>query len=376
MAGKRRRVPPLLSALAALLLAALGAAGSLFLYAQTRLAPLLSGTVEPDYTSRVYGAPKVLRAGDPLSADELRGRLERLGYASGVPDRPGVYREELGRFEVWLRPFTHPFVQATPVRVVVTLEAGRVASLALADTGAPLVAAALEPEALYEVSPGGRLRRRPLKAGEAPKTVQDAVVSIEDRRFYEHGALDPRGILRAAWRDALRGRVSEGGSTLTQQLAKNLFLSSRRTFSRKAKEALLALYLDARFSKEEILRRYLDTVYFGQDGPVGVFGLAAASRLYFDKEPDRLDLAESATLAGLLASPGRFDPRRDPEASLQRRRVVLAAMRRDGKITPAEERAAGVETLRLAAGHGARPRAADYFLSYVERELEERHPDA
>ena len=361
--------------------AALAAAGlAAVRYADSRLAPLVTGSVAPPYTTRVFGAPKRIRVADPLGPAELRERLKRLGYTQGIPDRPGIYREESldpagRRFEVQLRDFERPFVQATPRRIRIDLLDGRVASLVLAENGVPLLEAVLEPEALYEVSSQGRVRRRPLKPGEAPRWMMDAVVSIEDRRFREHGGVDIKGILRAAARNLRRGRVSEGGSTLTQQLAKNLFLSHQRTFKRKAKEAALALYLEGRYSKEDILRLYLDTVYFGQDGPVGVFGLAAAAKLFFDKEPSRLSLAECAALAGLLASPGRYDPRRDPEAALARRRVVLAAMRREGAITPAEERAAGVEVLRLGGGAGSRPRAADYFLAWVERQIDERHPD-
>lgn len=370
-----RRPSGAVIAIAAVFTALCAAGGGLFFYAERALAPLVSGEVSPAYTTRVFGAPKRLRVGNPMTPDELRGRLSRLGYSSGIPDRPGIYREEKGRFEAFLRRFEHPFVQATPRRVVIELERGRISGLLLADTGVPLVSAVLEPEALYEVSTKGRIRRRPLKPDEAPRWMLDAVVSLEDRRFREHAGVDLRGIARATLKNLRHGRISEGGSTLTQQLVKNLYLSQRRTFSRKAREALLALYLEKRRSKEEILRLYLDTVYFGQDGPVGVFGLAAASTLYFDKAPARLDLAECASLAGLLSSPGRFDPRRDPEASLRRRRVVLAAMHRDGRITPAEERAAGVALLRLAGGKAARPRGADYFLAWVERLLEERHPD-
>lgn len=379
--GKRPSRPRAALAAAAGAAALVGAAGwGAVRYADKRLAPLVSGSVAPAYTTRVYGAPKKLRVGDPLGPSELRERLKRLGYAQGIPDRAGLYREESlspagRRFEVQLRGFDRPFVSPTPQRVRVDLVDGRISSLVLAENDVPLLEAVLEPEALYEVSTQGRVRRRPLKPGEAPRWMLDAVVSVEDRRFREHGGVDLKGILRAAVRNLRRGRVSEGGSTLTQQLAKNLFLSPRRTFVRKAKEAALALYLEGRYSKDDILRLYLDTVYFGQDGPVGVFGLAAASKLFFDKEPAKLDLAECAVLAGLLASPGRFDPRRDPEASLARRRVVLAAMRRQGVITPPQERAAGVEALRLAAGAGARPRSADYFLAWVERQLDERHPD-
>jgi 1A family penicillin-binding protein len=169
-----------------------------------------------------------------------------------------------------------------------------------------------------------------------PKTVVAAVLAMEDRRFHEHGGIDPAGVLRAALANLGAGEVRQGGSTLTQQLAKNLFLTPERTFARKVQEALLALWLERRMGKDEILARYLDTVYLG----AGAHGIDAAARRYFGKNPKDLTLAEAAMIAGLIQAPSRSAPTRSPEAARQRAEVVLGAMVEAGAITPAEAEAA------------------------------------
>ncbi len=162
--------------------------------------------------------------------------------------------------------------------------------------------------------------------------VPQAVMAIEDRRFYTHWGVDPVGILRAFSENLAAGDTVQGGSTLTQQLAKNIFLTPDQTLQRKIQEAILALWLETKFSKDQILEMYLNRVYFGS----GATGIQAAARRYFDKNADELNLIESATLAGLLKAPSRLSPARDPEAARARAGVVLQAMFDEGKITKAE----------------------------------------
>ncbi|WP_061933459.1 transglycosylase domain-containing protein [Aureimonas sp. AU22] len=162
--------------------------------------------------------------------------------------------------------------------------------------------------------------------------VPQAVMAIEDRRFYTHWGVDPVGILRAFSENIAAGDTVQGGSTLTQQLAKNIFLTPDQTLQRKVQEAILALWLETKFSKDQILEMYLNRVYFGS----GATGVQAAARRYFDKNADELTLIESATLAGLLKAPSRLSPARDPEAARARAGVVIQAMLEEGKITKAE----------------------------------------
>lgn len=186
-----------------------------------------------------------------------------------------------------------------------------------------------------------------------------AVIATEDRRFYGHWGLDPFSVVRALFANIEEGRVIEGGSTITQQLAKNVFLTPERTFKRKLEEAMLALWLEWRFSKDQILTLYLNRVYFG----AGTYGVEAAARRYFDKPPSKLTLPEAALLAGLLKAPSRFAPTNDPELANKRAGLVLDAMLEAGFIT-AEARAKAKRTeIKLAAA--TRSMGAQYFADWV-----------
>ena len=166
--------------------------------------------------------------------------------------------------------------------------------------------------------------------------MRQAIVSVEDRRFYEHNGVDTRGILRALWEDIRSQGVVEGGSTITQQFVKNAYVRNQRTIARKVREAALAWQLEQRWSKDRILLAYLNTIYFGN----GAYGIQQAARTYFGKGAKRLTLAESALLAGLPADPSLYDPAQHPRAAKQRRRYVLQTMFDQGKITraPAPQR--------------------------------------
>jgi penicillin-binding protein 1B len=374
---KRRKPPFWLWAFLFALGAFAAAIASLAIYAERRVAPLVAGRHTGRYTTRVYSAPHRMRVGDLLSPWELKHRLERLGYAASEEEtlEPGRYRRTEGAFLIRLREFKHPFTRSTPVAAELRLAGGEIVSMNLAEGGAPLLEAVLEPELLYELSGSRRVRRTPLAKEDIPAGMVQALVAIEDRRFYSHTGVDPRGIARAAWRNLRSQRIAEGGSTLTQQLAKNLFLTPRRTFSRKAKEALIALYLEARYSKEDILRLYLDSVYFGQKGPVSIIGLHEAARHFFAKKPRELSVAECALLAGLLRSPSGYDPFRRPERAMRRRKEVLAAMRREGFLSPRQEMRALSTPLGVTRSAHSKPRDADHFLSYIQRVLASRYAD-
>lgn len=168
-----------------------------------------------------------------------------------------------------------------------------------------------------------------------PMLVQ-ALVDTEDKRFYEHGALDLVGVARAAVANYVAGRTVQGGSTLSQQTVKNIFLSNHRTFSRKIQELLLAIQLERKYSKDEILELYLNTIYFGH----GAYGVANASEVYFGKTPEQLNLAQCAMLAGLPQAPSAYDPLNHPQAGMKRMQTVLALMVEAGGIQPEQAQAA------------------------------------
>ncbi|MCK5933301.1 MAG: penicillin-binding protein, partial [Fulvimarina manganoxydans] len=194
--------------------------------------------------------------------------------------------------------------------------------------------------------------------------IPQAVIAIEDRRFYDHFGVDPIGILRAAVENYQAGSTVQGGSTLTQQLAKNIFLNPDQTIQRKIQEAILALWLEQKFTKDQILEMYLNRVYFGS----GATGVEAAARRYFNKSAAEVTLPEAALLAGLLKAPSRLSPARDPKAAKERADVVLAAMRQEGEITDEEYQAGLAEKPTKAKSYwtGAENYAADVVMQDIK----------
>ncbi|ACV62182.1 penicillin-binding protein, 1A family [Desulfofarcimen acetoxidans DSM 771] len=214
-----------------------------------------------------------------------------------------------------------------------------------------------------------RQNRNPVTMNEISPHVQDAIVAVEDSRFYRHHGLDFLGMLRALYRNLLAGGVVEGGSTITQQLAKNLYLGNERTFSRKLKEMVYAVQLERSFSKKEILQMYLNTIYFGQ----GAYGIEAASRYYFDTPAKDLDLAEGAMLAGIPRSPENYSPANDWDAAKKRQTVVLDRMAELNYISTEQAAAAKNEPL-IPVKEKKWNQKAPYFIAEVVNYFKEHYP--
>ena len=210
----------------------------------------------------------------------------------------------------------------------------------------------------------GETGGRTVSIGELPPYLPKAFVAIEDRRFYDHWGIDPVGIARALYRNVNRGGVSQGGSTLTQQLAKNLFLTQERTASRKIQEAILALWLERNYTKDQILELYLNRVYFG----AGAYGVEAAAQRYYSKSARNVSLSEAAVLAGLVQAPSRLAPNRNPDAAQARAELVIAAMNDLGFITPGMTKTAlGAPAKPVRApGAGSVNYAADYVMDVLD----------
>ncbi|MBV8387493.1 MAG: PBP1A family penicillin-binding protein [Acidimicrobiia bacterium] len=219
----------------------------------------------------------------------------------------------------------------------------------------------------------GDENRLPVKLNQVPKVLQDAVISSEDRKFYSHSGVDPAGVLRATWADIRHGGAVQGGSSITQQYVKNTYTGSQRTFMRKVKEAVLAMKVERKYSKRQILERYLNTIYFGR----GAYGVQAAAHAYFDKDVQQLGLPESALLAGLIRGPEEADPARGPAPAAlaaQRRSEVLQAMVETHAITatqkveaesvPIESKPHAAKTTIASSAPGS-----EYFVDYVRRQL-------
>ena len=210
-------------------------------------------------------------------------------------------------------------------------------------------------------------RRIPISIQEIPDNLIKAVVAVEDARFYGHFGLDLRGILRALWKDITSMRVVEGGSTLTQQLSKVLFLTPEKTLIRKIREAFLAINIERRYSKDEILSLYLNQIYLGE----GAYGVEAAARTYFGKHAQELTLAEGALIAGLPRSPALYSPINHPERARQRMRTVLDRLLTEGYITQSDHDAAANTGFSLSPTPSPED-PAPYFTEIIRRELEEQ----
>jgi len=212
-------------------------------------------------------------------------------------------------------------------------------------------------------------RREYLPLGRIPPLMVHAILAVEDEHFYEHGALAYGSIIRAALSDALAGYLREGASTITQQLARNIFLTHRKTFIRKIREALLSYRIEKVLTKDEILELYLNQIYLGE----GAYGVAAAAHTYFGKDLADLTLPEAAMIAGMIRSPIEFSPLLHPEAAKRRQLVVLQRMVQVHYITPEEKAKAYAAPLEIVPpSHSASPSA--YFLEYVRQKLEREMP--
>lgn len=212
--------------------------------------------------------------------------------------------------------------------------------------------------------------RQEVPLSEVSPYMQNAVVAIEDDRFYYHHGIDLRAILRAAYRDLLARRIVEGGSTITQQLVRNLYLSQTRTFTRKINEVLLTLKFESVYTKKEILGMYLNTIYYGQNA----YGVEVAAETYYGKSARSLTLAQSAMLAGIIRNPSTYNPFNNLSASTSRRNLVLDKLVVQGYITKKQADEAKAERVVLNPTKAA-PKAAPYFVEYVTRQISARHPD-
>jgi 1A family penicillin-binding protein len=319
--------------------------------------------VEARRSTLLYAAPPMLRPGVSVSALDLAGLLGRLGYReSRSAAGPGQFSRTDGAWDINVGSGG-----GGAGRVNLAVSDGRITRLR--QNGTDVQSVALPPELLASAGAGMGENIRPVRLVDVPPMVRTAILAIEDERFYEHGGLDPRGVLRALWANVRKGRVVEGGSTITQQLVKSRLLTPERTLSRKLNEAWLSTALEWRYSKDQILEAYLNEIYLGQVGGSAVRGIGAASRAYFGKEVHQLTLSEAALLAGMIRGPNSYSPTANPDRARERRDVVLTRLRDLGKISEADYRRARREPVkaRPTPGNGL---VAPYFVDYVRAELE------
>ncbi|MGD2114301.1 MAG: PBP1A family penicillin-binding protein [Acidobacteriota bacterium] len=322
--------------------------------------------------SRLYGRATELAVGQAADLGKILDELEAEGYRSlqdGERLAPGRFRRQGGTLTVFLRTFPTPAGRSGGAPLEIRVRGGRVSSLSV--RGRDVRRATLEPPLLASYYGEDVKERRPVRVDEVPEELVEAVLAAEDDSFFSHAGLSFTGIARALWKNATGEGPPQGGSTITQQLVKNLYLTHERTLSRKIREAFLAIFLELRYSKRAILQAYLNEIYLGGSRGVNLIGVGAASRAYFGKDPNQLDLPESALLAGMIQAPAHYDPTRNPERARDRRNWVLERMVALGSLDRARADRARGEPVRTAPEPVVR-RRAPYFADFAAQEAERR----
>jgi penicillin-binding protein 1B len=366
-------IPALL--LAVLMISVLGYYWVVF---SARIDNLLKGDVFTR-SAGIYAAPKQIRAGQAISEDDLVAYLKRAGYversqqADSARGRYAITGEtiEIDPGQDSVIDNAHP-IQA--LRVQFARGGKSIASIAQKDSNTRLDRAQLEPELISSVTGRERAKRRVIGFNDVPEDLKNAIVVTEDRSFFEHHGVNIRGIIRALLRrydsDPNSPLARQGGSSITQQLVKNLLLSPEYSLKRKIAEAYMSVILETRLSKQDIFALYCNQVYLGQQSGFSINGFGEAASAYFNKDVTNLTLPESAFLAGLIRSPNRYNPFHDPETARARRNQVLESMAETGVITEDQaKQAEGVE-LKLAPAKGRIDISdAPYFADYVQNQL-------
>src|SRR5499426_2304380 len=331
----------------------------------------------------VYAAPRRVSVGQQITQDELRERLLRAGYregrlgASADQFTSGVFIIEGDTARLWTNEFARAAIAPETVKIKFNRKSGgNVVKIEDAVTGEDLKSVALPPESLTAESgattfPGGGGIQANFE--DFPPSLINALIAIEDRNFFSHRGVDVKAVLRALWENWRHGEIREGGSTITQQLVKTNFLTPERTYQRKFAEAMMAMAIEHRLSKEEIFTIYANRVYLGQSGMTAIYGFKQGARVYFGKELNELSLVESALLAGLAQAPNRYSPYLRPDAAVARRNTVIDAMAETQLISPEEAEAAKSEKLTVNPPGKFDESSAQYFVDYLRRVLAGRN---
>jgi 1A family penicillin-binding protein len=322
----------------------------------------------------IYAAGQVLAPGVSVEAADLPGALRRLGYREiqSRPAAPGQFRRDADAWEIHLHPRRDPRSTRPALLIRLAVDGRRIRQVSTG-TGEPLEEIELEPETLTGLGGAANQLRHPVPLATVPQHLVQALLAAEDHRFFEHHGVDVRAVARAVWVNLRRGALAQGGSTLTQQLVKNLVLTPKRTWGRKMREAVLALAIERRYSKEEILSAYLNGVYLGQHRGFAVYGVGAAARSFFGKDVERLTLGEAATLAAIIRAPNTYSPVQHPDRARERRNTLLRRMRELGMLDDA--RLAQATKERLVVQRGTAINAlGPYFADWVWAQVEQIQP--
>lgn len=277
--------------------------------------------------ARVYARPLELFIARAMQPDQLLQHLQSIGYTrSNYLTEPGRYKHNGNTIQIYTRAFSYWDGELASQLIHVRFDAQSIASIHDAERNKDLAYIRLEPQLVGKIYPLHNQDRVLVPYNEVPQSLVDGLIAIEDRSFFYHYGIDPKGILRAFIANFRSGGYVQGGSTLTQQLVKNFFLTSERTLTRKINEMFMALLLEYRFNKAEIMSAYINEVYLGQDGARGIHGFGTAAEFYYGKPLQELSIAQLAMLVGLVKGASYYNPVRNTERALKRRNLVLDMM--------------------------------------------------
>ncbi|HWP43784.1 MAG TPA: PBP1A family penicillin-binding protein [Blastocatellia bacterium] len=351
---------------------------SVFAYFYIKYSGMIDARLRGDVlirTTGLYAAPRPLRVGQPLTLASLKSYLDAIGYVESSKEadqKRGRYQIKGNAIEINVSEdaIINGSRRFPNLKVTFGARGRGITRITDSDTRRELDSALLEPEMLTAVSNEKQRQKQKLVSfKDLPKDYVNAVLAIEDRQFFEHSGINFRGLLRAAMRDAEEGELQQGGSSITQQLVKNFFLSPERTIKRKAQEMMIAVVLETKLSKEEIFQLYSNEIFMGQAGSYSINGVGEAASAYFNKDVVNLTLPECAFLAGIIRGPSLYSPYRDPARAKARRNQVLDSMVEAGFITREAAEKAKATELKIQPRRSALNSDAPYFIDYLQQQM-------
>jgi penicillin-binding protein 1B len=316
----------------------------------------------------IYAAPGSVRVGDALSVDRVVAFLRRTGYTTSSRNPAGRYNLRPNAVEIYPGPESY----FGPEPAVLQFSGARLAKIISLTDNTERLQYDLEPQLITNFSDKNRERRRIVRYADIPPELIHAVIAVEDKRFFQHNGLDLLRLVKASWVDLREGRKEQGASTLSMQLARNLWLTPSKNFRRKLAEILITMHLEHKLSKQRIFEYYCNQVYLGRRGTFSINGFGEAARDYFNKDIGQLTVDQAALLAGIIQRPSYYNPLRYPDRARERRDLVLSLMHEQGYLTAEAYTAALRAPIRLSSTGDMESVESQYFVDLVNHEMQNR----
>ena len=320
----------------------------------------------------IYAAPETLAVGDPLTAAQIVARLRQSGYTVSPLNPVGRYNLRPHGIEIYPGPESY----SGPDPAVLQFAGGHLSKIVSLADNTERTEYQIEPRLLMNLSDKNREKRHIVRYAEIPPALVHAVVAVEDKRFFRHHGLNIPRMLEAAWVDLRQGRKEQGASTLSMQLARNLWLVPQKSFRRKIDEIVITMHLEHKLSKQQIFENYANQVYLGRRGTFSINGFGQAASDYFGKELSQITLDEAALLAGMIQRPSYYNPYRFPDRARERRNLVLALMRNQRYLTAAECQRASAAPIGVSSAGETDAMSAQYFVDLMNQELQSGPDDS